>query len=71
MGVQITDIPEEDIVHLLAEHDRPDLIQFGTDRQVALYEDLYNSSGGLPLVPKDGWLIFRRMIELYRTCVSA
>ncbi|KDR69991.1 hypothetical protein GALMADRAFT_145037 [Galerina marginata CBS 339.88] len=38
-------IPAKDIDDLLLEHDRPDLLQFGTDEEVAMCEAVYSAIG--------------------------
>lgn len=56
-------IPRQDIQELLLEYDRPDLLQFGTDDMVNLCETLYISIGHPKLQAKDGWAIFKRLID--------
>ncbi len=62
---QLIEIPREDIENLILEHDRPDLLQFGTDEMVELCETLYAKIGSPSLLPIDGWVIFRQLIDAY------
>lgn len=55
-------IPEEDIDQLLLKYDQPDLLQFGTDEEVALCEDVYVAIGSPTLRAKVGWQVFRDMV---------
>ncbi|KAH6903748.1 hypothetical protein BKA70DRAFT_1110640 [Coprinopsis sp. MPI-PUGE-AT-0042] len=60
-------IPAEEIDRLLALYDKPQLTQFGTDDEVALYSDLHQSVGSPKFIPSGGWNIFKQMVNLYRT----
>lgn len=62
---QLISIPREDIEQLLMEHDRPDLLQFGTDEMVELCERLYLEIGLPELRAKSGWIVFRELIDTY------
>ena len=56
-------IPQKDIDQLLLEYDRPDLLQFGTDEEVALCESLYTEIGSPQLRANVGWQVFRDMVN--------
>ncbi|KAF5331244.1 hypothetical protein D9611_013141 [Ephemerocybe angulata] len=58
-------IPAEDIDRLLAQYDKPYLTQFGSDEEVALFQDIYISIGSPKLVAREGWSIFKRMVGTY------
>jgi hypothetical protein len=60
---QLIPIPAEDIEQLLEEHDRPDLIQFGSDQMVALCERLYSGISSPVTNANMGWDIFVHMIN--------
>lgn len=60
---QLIDIPVEDIDKLLAEYDRPDLLQFGSDEMVALCETLYAGVGSPAVSALVGWPVFTQMIQ--------
>lgn len=59
---QLIEIPGEDIDKLLHEHDRPDLLQFGSDEMVQFCEDLFKKIGSPELSAKIGWNIFLAML---------
>lgn len=58
-------VPEEDIDRLLAQYDDHHLMQFGSDEEVALFQDVYATIGSPKFVARHGWSIFQRMMEVY------
>jgi hypothetical protein len=64
---QLIPIPSQDIDRLLAEYDDHLLFQFGSDKAVEIFEDLYSAAGNghIPFLPANGWLIFQEMIEIH------
>ncbi|KAF8911450.1 hypothetical protein CPB84DRAFT_1671914 [Gymnopilus junonius] len=56
-------VPEKDIDQLLLKFDQPDLLQFGTDEEVALCEKTYAAIGSPILLAKFGWEIFCNMVN--------
>ncbi len=61
---QLIPIPLDDIDRRLAEYDRPDILQFGTDEMVGLCENLLAAIGSPELSAKVGWNVFSQMLEL-------
>lgn len=64
-------IPQEAVERLLAEHDDHLLTQFGTDDEVALYQDLYSGIGSPAFESRAGWDIFTRIVSLHIDRLSA
>ena len=58
-------IPDEIIDNLLQKYDRPDLLQFGTDDNVHLMEQIYRKIGSPKLSARVGWSVFVEMVNVY------
>ena len=56
-------IPQKDIDQLLLEYDQPDLLQFSTDKEVALCESIYTVIGSPQLRANVGWQVFHDMVN--------
>lgn len=54
-----------DIDQLIAKYDHSDLLQFGTDEQISLFQEIYKSIGAPILRARDGWTVFSNMVNYY------
>ena len=61
----LIEIPVEDINCFLTEDNDHLLTQFGTDDKVTLYSDLHTVIGAPAFISRDGWDIFKQMVELH------
>ena len=62
---QLIEIPHAELDHLIADHTSPEVLQFGSDEMVKMFEGLFEAVSSPEVSSANGWEVFTAMMEIF------